>query len=177
MEADDPVHGGILEHAVLDHGGGALPVLLGGLEEKLYGALELVPALREELRRAQEYGGMGVMAAGVHVAVGGGEGKPRVLGHVEGIVVSPDAEYLSRPASLDEGHDSPHAVSMADFVHAYFFEFVDDEFLSDGGVEAYFRGGVESAPPLDDPVVHFLRFLLYVEHGHHLLFLRRLVSA
>jgi hypothetical protein len=112
---------------------------------------------------------MGGVAAGVHVAVGGGEGKPRVFGHVEGIVICPDAEYLSGFFPLDEGHDSPHAVPVADLVRAHFFEFLHDELFRGGGVEAHFRIGVEGAPPPDDLVVQLLRFFLYVEHGYHLL--------
>ncbi|MPM13852.1 hypothetical protein SDC9_60212 [bioreactor metagenome] len=169
VEADDAVHGGVFEQPVLDHGGGSLSVLLRGLKDELHRSLEVVPALREDFRRTEEHGGVGVMAAGVHVAVGGGEGKSRVLGHVEGVVVRPDAEDLSGFFPLDEGHDSPHAVPVADLVRAHFFEFLDDELFRGGGVEADFRIGVECSPPPDDLVVHFLCFFLYVEHGYHLL--------
>jgi len=109
------------------------------------------------------------MAAGVHVAVGGGEGKPRVLRHIEGVIIRPDAEDLSGFFPLNEGHYPAPAVPVTDLVSAHFAELVHDELLRSGSVEADFRIGMERAPPLGDLAVQFLRFFLYVEHGYHLL--------
>jgi hypothetical protein len=139
------------------------------LEDELHRSLEFVPALHENFRRTEKHGGMGIVAAGVHVAVRCGEGKAGILSHVESVIVSPNAEYLSRFSTLDESHDPALAVPVADLVRAHFAELVHDEFLSGRGIEADFRIGVECAPPLDDLVVQFLRFFLYVDHGYHLL--------
>jgi len=73
VEAEDCARFGIFQHALLDHQ--FLPaflsfgrVFLGGLEDEFDRAGNPIPHLRENLRDAQQNGGMRVMAACVHDA-------------------------------------------------------------------------------------------------------------
>jgi len=58
-----------VEDALFDHHPGATAALLGGLEEDLHGARELVPAVVQHPGDAHEHRGVGIVAAGVHDAV------------------------------------------------------------------------------------------------------------
>ena len=67
-----------LEQAVGQHpfGAAAGADFLGGLEDQVHGAAEAARA-SQLARRAQQYGGVAVVAAGVHAArVGAGVGQP-----------------------------------------------------------------------------------------------------
>ncbi len=69
VHAVDLLDAEAVHHAVLDHLAAAAAAFLGGLEDHHGGAVE-VAGLGQVLGRAQQHGGVAVMAAGVHHAVG-----------------------------------------------------------------------------------------------------------
>ena len=67
VQAVDLVAGEALEQLVGEHGAGAAQALLGGLEDEDGGAGEIA-VLREIAGRAQQHGGVAVMAAAMKAA-------------------------------------------------------------------------------------------------------------
>ena len=61
-----------VEHALVDHHPGAVPALLAGLEHQHDVTLEVVAVLGQQAGAPDERGGVQVVPAGVHRAVGGG---------------------------------------------------------------------------------------------------------
>ena len=104
---------------------------------------------------------MSVVPAGVHVAVCGGEGKARVLPHLQGIVVGPDPKRLSGFFAPDKGDDSPSPLSVKDFIDAHGLKVVKDEFFGLRRIKTELGNLVESPPPLHDPALQSLGFFFY----------------
>ena len=67
VHAVDEIAGETLEQAVLQHLQRTANAFLGRLEDEVDGAVE-VAGLRQVLRRAEQHGGVAVMAAGMHAA-------------------------------------------------------------------------------------------------------------
>ena len=80
VHAEHAVAGEALEQAVAEHRLGAAQSLLGRLEDEMHGAVE-VARRGEVARRAQQHGGVPVVAAGVHLA-----GVARLVGQVGGLL-------------------------------------------------------------------------------------------
>ena len=97
VEAVDLVAGKALEQPVGDHRAGAAQALLGRLEDEQGRAVE-VAGLGEVARRAEQHGGVAVMAAGVHLAR-----HRRAIGQVgllldrQGVHVGAQADAPARP--------------------------------------------------------------------------------
>ena len=102
MEGRGGVHTGIFQQTVLDEELGPRAQLLAGLEHQLDPASQLGLVLLQHLRRPQEDGGVHVVAAGVHAAVGGAEGQLVLLRHPKGVHVRPEEEGLL-PLPQDHG--------------------------------------------------------------------------
>src|SRR3546814_13491502 len=67
VHPEDAVDGEQLEQPILHHDPAAGDVLLGGLEDEAYRTVE-VPRLGEVARRAEQHGGVPIMAAGMHLS-------------------------------------------------------------------------------------------------------------
>ena len=104
----------------------AAAALLGRLEDEVHGALE-VALLAQHLGRAQQHGGMAVMAAGMHAA-----GILRAVLEIVGLVhrqavhVGAQADRLQRIA-LAQGSDQPGLAEAARHLEAPFRELGGDD--------------------------------------------------
>ena len=146
MGSQGRIHVGILHNAGINHRLGAGENLLRGLEHQLDGALQLLLMLLEDFCRTQQHSGVGIMAAGVGIAVAGAEFQVGVLLHGEGIHIAPQQKHLSRVAHC--GDDA----ALADFLGliAHFGQFFHDEFCGVGQFIPDFRVLVQVTPVGDD---------------------------
>ena len=121
------IHVGIFQGAVRDHllRAAVRRVFLGGLEHKLDLAGEAVAHVEEDMRRAQQHGCVGVVAAGVHHARGlRREGQARLFPDRQGVDVRPQADAFGfagcgrgcgrgrRRGALDHGGDAVSADAL-----------------------------------------------------------------
>src|SRR5438105_3227623 len=102
-----------LEQPLLDHGPGAAKAFLGRLKDEMYGTFE-IPGLREVARRAEQHGGMAVMAAAVEAA-GNGRAPSQVgiLFHRQRVHVGAQADALAAVAFALEYADHAGAAEAA----------------------------------------------------------------
>ena len=145
----DGVAGEAVEQAIIEHGLGTAAPLFGGLEDQVHGAGEIA-VFCKPARRAQQHGGVAVMAAGMHQA-----GVPRGVGNAgrlrdrQRVHVCTQADHaLAGPGAADgaddaelahagHGFDAPAAQMLGDeasgaqLLHAQFGVGVD--VLPDGG--------------------------------------------
>ena len=104
VHAVDALDRELLEQPLLDHDAAAALVLLGGLEDEVDGAVEVL-GLGQVLGRAQQHHRMAVMAAGVHLA---GDRRLVVeavgLVHIECVHVGAQADRPPRGARPQHAH-------------------------------------------------------------------------
>jgi len=104
VDAVDGLHGKSLEQAVVDHRLGPGLAFLGRLEDQHDGSRK-PPSLGQIARRAQQHGGMAVVAAGVH-----GVGVDRAIGPVgqfldrQGVHVCAQADAIAGAVAQDADH-------------------------------------------------------------------------
>ena len=90
------------ERSVLNHVESADSDLLGGLEEDLHRAPELMPVRGEDLRRGEQHRDVVIVPAGVHDArVLAREGKSRRLRDRERVDIGPEEDRFSGQIALD----------------------------------------------------------------------------
>ena len=82
----------VLQKAVAYHILRTLQQLFRALEHEFDGAFQLRFVVFQQLRCAQEHGRVHIMAAGMHIAVGGGEGDIRLLPDGKGVHICPEQE-------------------------------------------------------------------------------------
>ena len=96
-----------VEQALVEHEPGAVVALLAGLEHEQHPPGQLVAAVGEQPRRADEHGRVGVVAAGVHRAVDPrGEVEPGVLVHRQGVHVAAQEDRRSGLGAGEHGGDA-----------------------------------------------------------------------
>ena len=104
--AENGIAGEALEEAVLDHRPAAAQPFLGRLKDEVHGAVEC-PRLGEVARRAQQHGGMPVMAAGMHAAI-----VARAVGKAVGLLdwqrvhIGAQADAARRAAAAQDADDA-----------------------------------------------------------------------
>ncbi len=114
---------------VVDHGLAAGAAFLGRLEDHDHGAVEIA-GLGEMLGRAQQHGGVAVMAAGVHHArVLGSEGHARSLQDRQRIHVGTQADGLAggHVAAADHADHAGAADAGDDLVAAEGAQLIGDD--------------------------------------------------
>ena len=145
MHAEHRFHGEFFEQAFLDHFTAAALAFLGRLENEIGGAVEAL-ALGQVLGRAQQHGGVAVVAAGVHAAV--------VLGLVaeavhfvdgQGVHVGAHADG-ARAAAAGQFADHPRLGKAAVHLNAPGFEFCGDDARRAQFLERGLGVGVDVAP-------------------------------
>lgn len=127
--AEDGVHMGILHDARLHQ----LPCaaghqILAGLKDQLDGAGEPVTEVAQRPGRAQQHGGMQVVAAGVHLAlVLAGEGHAALLVDGQGVDVGAERHALAGAfLAVDQRHHGG-GQGLLDLVHAHLLQLRADE--------------------------------------------------
>ena len=106
VHAEHRLHREALEEAVGDHRRRAALALLGGLEDQVDRAVEVAPR-GERLGRAEQHGGVAVVAAGVHAAVHGRFVRELVaLGDRQRVHVGAQADRAQAAAAA---HHADHA--------------------------------------------------------------------
>ena len=111
MAHDDAVN--IPHHPVLAHGARAAgAALLAGLEQQLDPAGQLIADGIQGLGRADQHGGMGIMAAGVHhTVVSGAVGLPVIVfQNGQRVHIAPDADGKAGNLGVDRDHDGVPAI-------------------------------------------------------------------
>ena len=103
MTAEHSVNSGIFHAPGGDHTGRAAVALLVGLEKELDRSGKFVPAACQQLRRAQQGGGVEIVAAGVHDPAGpGGVGQTRFFGEGQGVDIRPETDGPPRCMAPDD---------------------------------------------------------------------------
>ena len=107
VHAVDGVAVELVEQALLDHHPRAAQPFLGGLEDEVHGAGE-IGRRRQMLGRAQQHGGVAVMAAGMHlVGIHRGVVEIVLLLQVQRVHVGAQADrLLARPLALQGADDA-----------------------------------------------------------------------
>ena len=106
VHAVDRIAGELLEQTLLDHHAPAALVLLGRLEDEVYGAVEGA-RLGEILRRAEQHGGVPVVAARVHLAVVVGAMREGVLlADMERVEIGAQADRALAAARAQRADDA-----------------------------------------------------------------------
>ena len=168
---------GVLQDAVLQHGlaaGKAQGVgsLLVRLEHQLHAAVQFALVLLQQLRRAQQHGGVQVVAAGVGRVALGGKGKAGLLLHGQGVHVRPQQDGLA--ARLAQGgHNArfAHAPGLIAQLPQFFFH----KGAGLGQLKAHLRVAVQPAA-----IFHQLRlqfFCAFQQFVHHSFASQRMCSA
>ena len=146
----EPVH-----HAIIDHFPATAAALFGWLEDDRDGAVEIT-GLGEIFGGPQQHGGMAVMAAGMHLAVGlGGIGLAGDFGQRQRIHVGTQADDLARARlrALDDADDAGLADAGDDLVAAELLQLLGDDAGRAVHVELQLGMLVQVAPPGGDLVV------------------------
>ena len=116
MDTHGGIHMGILQNAGLHHHLGALHGLLGGLEHQLHQTLQLIFVGLQQLGGAQQVGGVAVVAAGVHTAVGGLVIYIGLLLHGQSVHVGTDQEAFASGLT-HSGHNAAFAYALGLIAH------------------------------------------------------------
>ena len=116
VDAEHGITGKAVEQAVLHHGARAgVAAFLGRLEDEHHGAVE-VAVRGQVLRRAQQHGGVPVMAAAVHAAADGEPVREAVvLGHGQRVHVGAQAHGLLAAAGAQDADDAGFPQARVDF--------------------------------------------------------------
>ena len=123
MHHDGGVHIGIFEHTGVNHVLGAAENLLGGLEHELDGALNLVLMGLEQPGGAQQHGGVHIVAAGVHPAVGAGKRLAGGLLNGQGVHIGAEQNGLAGVLAAQQHHKSRLAAGNGGQAHLLQFAF------------------------------------------------------
>ena len=177
VHGEGRVHMGGLQDAVLQHGLAAgkaqgVGALLVRLEHQLHAAVQLALVLLQQLRRAQQHGGVQVVAAGVGRVALGGKGKAGLLPHGQGVHVRPQQDGLA--ARLAQGgHNArfAHAPGLIAQLPQLFFH----KGAGLGQLKAHLRVAVQPAA-----VFHQLRlqfFCAFQQFVRHSFASQRMCSA
>src|SRR5262245_34132933 len=147
VQAVDLTEREAFEQPVLEHGQGTSPPLLGGLEEEAEGAVE-APLGGEDLRRAEQHGGVAVVAAGVHQpgAPGAVGAVPQLL-DAERVHVGAERDRASGGAAAQRADDADPTDPLDDLVEPETPELVGDERGGSRQLEPELGVGVEVVPP------------------------------
>ena len=106
---------------------------------------QLSPPVGQQTRRPDEHGHVGVVPAGVHLAVdSGGEVQAGVLGHLEGVHVGAQQRGRSGPLAVDDSHHRGGRGTRGG-VEAQPGEGVEDRGLGVRQVQAGLRAGVDAS--------------------------------
>lgn len=129
MLAENGVHMGVL-HDTRRHQlpGAAGHDVLARLKDQLDGTGEALPQAAQRLGRAQQHGGMQIVAAGVHLAlVLAGEGDAALLMDRQGVDVGAERHALAGALfAVDQRHHGS-GQRLLDLVHAHFLQLLTDE--------------------------------------------------
>ena len=110
------VYLGVFQHTAFDHHFAAVHGLFGGLEHQLDHALQLRLMGLQQLGCPQQRGGVAVMAAGVHIAVGGLEFHVGLLLHRQGVHVAAEEEAFAAGLS-NRGNKAAFADAAGRIAH------------------------------------------------------------
>ncbi|MDT4798574.1 hypothetical protein FQZ97_312070 [compost metagenome] len=131
-----------LQQAIGEHGLGAALAFLGRLEDQVEGALEIAGG-RQVARRAQQHGGMAIVAAGVHApGVATAVGDARGFDDGQGIHVGAQAQGAAGIAIAQHADHAGAADTAVDFIAP----FIQQTGHQGGGAlffETEFRVGVD----------------------------------
>ncbi len=152
VQAEHGIAGETVEQAPLNHDPGAAGPFLGGLEDQVDGAVEVV-GFGQIACRSQQHGSMAVVAAAVHLARRpGGVSEAVLLGHGERVHVGaqPDAAAaLALPQHTHNAGSGQPAMNL----NANRGKTVRDEVGGGLLLESEFGVGVKMAAPPDHFVV------------------------
>jgi hypothetical protein len=153
VHAENGIARKFLEQAVLDHGLGAAQALLGRLEDEMHAAVE-VARLGQVARRAEQHGGVPVVAAGVHLPRARGTVRERVaFRDRQRVHVGAQPERaLARACAQRADHAGPAQAAM--HLAAECGELRGDQVRGAGFLEAEFGMRVDVAPPSGEFGVH-----------------------
>ena len=156
MDHQRGVHFGVFQKACFNHVFGALKNLLCRLEHQLDGALDPVLVLLQQSGRAQEHGGVHIVAAGVHPAVFAGKVHVRLLTDGQAVHVRPEQKHLARLLPAGQGHKSGPAAVFRRIAHVLQLFF----YIGQGFSKVKFRPGhpVKGAPLVYYGFADVLRF-------------------
>ena len=130
------------------HPGAAVP-LLARLEHQHHPPGQLRPVRRQQAGRADQHGDVGVVAAGVHLAVDrGGEIEPGVLRHFQGVHVGPQQGGRSGPVAV-EGGDHRGGGAAGGRLQTEAVERLEHGLLGHGQVQPGLRVAVDAPAQLD----------------------------
>ena len=148
VSADDGLDAIAVEDAVPNHCGGAAPTLLGRLKDNDGGAGEILPLLRQEPGNPQADGGMGIVAAGVHLSgVEGDEVMGVLFLNWQGVDIHPDGNGRAGLAAPDDCHHT-RAADPGLGLYTPIGEFFQDVICCFLDVKADAGVLVKPAPPL-----------------------------
>ena len=118
VEAHGSIHMGIFQDAGLNHQKGAARAFLIGLEHEFDPATEFFPILHQQLGRAQQHGGMDIVATGVgRAGVLAFKGVVVLLIHGQGIHIRPQQDSLSRFSPFQYRYQAPFADGLRVIPH------------------------------------------------------------
>ena len=142
MAAENRVHMGVFQAALVHHALGTAVALLIGLEKQLHRAAQLLPVGRQQPGRPQKGRGVQVVAAGVHhTRILRGKGQAGLLLHGQGVDVRPQADG---PACLSAPDDAQNARAGAGpGLDAHGRQLPKDQGLGAGLLPAQLRVGVD----------------------------------
>ena len=161
MEHNCRTGGGGLQNTGGDHVLRALENLLGGLEHELDGSFQFSFPGFQELCRAQEHGGVEIVAAGVHRAVGACKFLAALLGDGQGIHIRPEED--AGLALADGGGQA--RPSAGDGGEAQAFQLLSDIFDGFGNVKGHAGMGVEPAAVPGELTLKGFGFGEQIGHG------------
>ena len=146
VHAEQAVAGKALEQAVLEHGARAAQALLGRLEDEVHCAVES-PGGGEVARRAQQHGGVAVVAAGVH-APGVLRAVREGVGFFDRQRVHVGAQaHAARRVAVAQHPDHAGAAHAAMHLDAEAGELLGHQGGGAGLLEAELGVGVDVSPP------------------------------
>ena len=140
----------VLEQPFVEHGPGAVEALLAGLEHEQDPTGQLVPALDEQARRAEEHGHVRVVATGVHDAR-----RPRTRSRARcprpaaGRPCRRAGGWSGRARAVDDGHDRGRGPA-GHRRQPETGQLVDDDGLGQRQVQPHLRLPMHPSPKVDD---------------------------
>ncbi len=156
------VEGAVVEHLLRSAGAVRTP-FFSGLEDDEHRAVDFVSDVAQQLHRGKPHRRVRVVAAGVHAAVLGGEGKPRLLLDRKTVDIRSDGEDLVLVLSLDERRDAvfPEAPAVGD---PHLVQLGADVRLRLRGVHTCLGNLVQIPPPRRYLLLKLLRGCAKVRH-------------